>query len=324
MATAVALHSAATHAASPVLGALQLHLADWPEAPDEHGVWTPVIPAPGAGGRIPSRDPDRPVTISDPAALVAALNAEYPAVRVDRDHRSERVSPTFAGDTAAEGWIEEFRLGPDGAIEGRMQLGAQARAAVQAKRYRYLSPALYQDFTRDGEVHGMSSVALVNDPNLIFSRTIHSGAGDDKGADKLTERYKALAARTVDAAIARGAVAAAQRGYHLAAIEGHGEGIEAGLQAFEAAFPEAGGAGDAGGTAAPGVLGQRVAAGTERGGVPAQHTAAHYERPPEVGAPSEQRLAMHHEIQALARERRIPYREALMLHARGERAGAVR
>ena len=121
-----------------------------------------VIPAPGMGGELPTAD-GRVQRVPDPAVLAASINAQRTGVRVDFDHQSEPLSKTFRGSTAAEGWARDFRATATGAIEAVLDLSRSAREALRAGRYRYLSPAVLQV---DGEVTRMSSLALVNNPNM--------------------------------------------------------------------------------------------------------------------------------------------------------------
>ena len=103
------------------LGAVQLHLATWPEAAEEgDGVWTPMPPAPRDDGSSLTAD-GRPVRVSVPHELVARLNETYPAVRVDGHHHGDRSSPTFDDSTVAQGWGGGV---PD--RRGRRHMGAPA------------------------------------------------------------------------------------------------------------------------------------------------------------------------------------------------------
>ena len=102
--------------------------------------------------------------VEDMAALAAAINAQATAPRVDFDHRTERSSRTFQGSTRAEGWLSNFRINARGGIDADMALGDMADAAIRHDTYRYLSPSLILD--KGGNVIGLSSVALVNDPNF--------------------------------------------------------------------------------------------------------------------------------------------------------------
>ena len=126
---------------------------------------TEVIPPP-RDGWLTGRD-GRTYRVKSMAALAAAINTQNVAPRVDFDHRSERSSPTFSGRTRAEGWVSNCRVNAGGGIDADMQLNEVAAAEVAGGAYRYLSPALELDKQR--HVIGLSSVALVNDPNFSLS-----------------------------------------------------------------------------------------------------------------------------------------------------------
>ena len=121
-----------------------------------------VIPPPQSG-LLRGYD-GRTYKVQDMAALAAAIAAQPVAPRLDFDHRSERKSPTFAGSTRAEGWLSNFRVNARGGIDADLEPNETAASAIANDGYRYLSPALVLD--RDGNVTGLSSVALVNDPNF--------------------------------------------------------------------------------------------------------------------------------------------------------------
>ena len=122
-----------------------------------------VIPAPNAAGVIAGKD-GRRYRVKSMAALAQRIAAQEVAPRVDFDHRSERISPTFSGSTAADGWVKSVAVNSRGGINAVMELSSWALNELRRKAYRYLSPALMHD--ADMELMGLSSVALVNDPNF--------------------------------------------------------------------------------------------------------------------------------------------------------------
>lgn len=285
-----------------------------------------VIPPPGADGVLPAAD-GRVQRVRDPAALAGALNAQAHAVRVDRDHRSEPSAKTFAGTTEAEGWLSAFSVNHRGGISADAELGADMLAALRAKRYRYVSPALLLDHADD--VVGLSSVAMVNNPNLtIEAPRINSGQGSQMNADELKAAQAKLEAdqaklktdqdaaakllenaaeRAVDAAVTAGTILPAQKDYHLGAIKTHAGGIEAGITAFNAfAGPDAG-------TDAKAVtvaLTQRTApSGQPPSG---QSQAQAYATPAGWTPPSDERMGLHARVAKHARDRGISYREAVV------------
>ena len=159
-----------------------------------------VIPPPDADGLLPARV-GRRQRIADAPKLVARLNAQITRARVDFDHRSEPQSPTFADTTEAEGWLASYRLNSRGGIDADADLGAAALDSLRRRKYRYVSPALL--LTSDGDVVGLSSLALVNNPNLpleapqLNSEDTMSGTTDaDKAKEnELAERERKLVER---------------------------------------------------------------------------------------------------------------------------------
>ena len=281
-----------------------------------------VIPAPSANGLLPSRN-GRRQRILDAQQLAARLNSQATQARVDYDHKSEPQSPLFAGTTEAEGWLANYRANHRGGIDADAELGPNALERVRAKRYRYISPALL--LSANDDVVGLSSVALVNNPNLPLDAPRLNSENDVKTQEqldaeaaaaervrKLNEREARLETRVlnaaesdVDAAIAAGRILPAQKDFYLGAITTHADGIEAGAEAFNAAF----GAATAGGgpaTAAPAVLTQRIGPT----GQPASKPSAAYRTPTGWQAPSDERLELHALIADHASKRGIPYRQA--------------
>ena len=230
-----------------------------------------VVPPPGPAGLLPTRDRRRQ-RVPDIRALADRLNRQETAARVDTDHRSEPTSPTFVGETAAGGWLSNFRVNAKGGVSADMELGDELRDKVRRKAYRYVSPAYL--LGQDGVVQGLSSIALVNNPNLpLDAPTLHSMQQD--------------AAAAVDAAVLNGRVAPAMRDYFLSSITRHRDGIAAGLRLFE------------------GYLNTQIEAEIDA-------NAAGLRVPHGYCVRSGERLALHAKIEQISRSERIPYREALM------------
>lgn len=286
--------------------------------PDELDGTTPivrrVIPQPGEDGLLAARD-GRVQRVSDPAALAAALNAREVAIRIDFDHQSERDGPNFRGSTAAEGWLSDFHVDAGGGIAATLGLSSWAMRMIDQRQYRYLSPGLWlQKETR--EVIDMSSLALVNDPNLLLALNDGTGGGDAtdlagrerRAADReaAAERLMMNAAeRAVDDAVRGQRLAPAQKQFVLDAIRAHSGGIEAGIAAFEAAYPA-----DGGSRPALGSLDRRTGpAGPGPGRTTAPAAAF---RPPTGRRVDEDALELHSHVAEHARERGISYREAVM------------
>ena len=230
-----------------------------------------VVPPPGPGGVLPTRD-GRRQRVPDVRALADRLNRQETAVRVDTDHRSEPTSRTFSGETAAGGWLSNFRVNAGGGLSADMELGDELRDKVRRKSFKYISPAYL--FSEGGIVSGISSIALVNNPNLpLDAPTLHSMQQD--------------AAAVVDAAVLNGRVAPAMRDYFLNTITRHRDGIPAGLRLFE------------------GYLNTQSEAEIDANAAGLKVPHGYYVR-------SGERLALHAKIEQISRSERIPYREALM------------
>lgn len=286
-----------------------------------------VVPPPNADGVIEGRD-GRRYRMNDAAALAARINGQQVAARIDFDHRSERTSRTFAGSTAAEGWLKNARPNARGGIDADLELSIWAATSLRGGSYRYLSPALFH--TSDMEITGLSSVGLVNDPNFnLPAPTIHSTetiVDDDKNAD---EREKALearekaaderalnaATRTVDQAVADGKIPAAAKDAHLETIKAHKDGIDAGLNAFEkllAASAEAAPGGGAGGLSSDALQTLQTRVGPS--GTPnaeAKGASPAFPAPTGVLPPDAERLSLHQKIADYARQNGVSYRDAV-------------
>ena len=316
----VALH-AAQPTVSMAVAPLPIDLHAIGESVDKP-VTLEVLPPPGPDGTIVGRD-GRKHRVPDVSALSGALNAQAVQPRVDFDHASEPSSATFNGSTGAEGWLENFRINARGGIAADARMGDDAHAALRRRRYRYLSPAVLVNARN--EVVGLSSAALVNNPNFDLKppATHNQGAGDleereaklkrdqeDLKRDQAAQAQAALhaATATVEAAIVAGQIPAPQKDYHVAAIQGHAEGVWAGITAFNEAFgTDAGG----GGAAATNDLTRRVA---PRGAPPAQH--GRHERlafrtAPGAAPPGEDQLELHRNVAEYAAKRGISFRQAV-------------
>lgn len=299
--------------------------AEAPVVPDGEGgvkVRAVVIPAP-VDGVVPTRG-GTAHRLSNPAQLAAALDAQEVDVRIDFDHASEPSAKTFAGSTAAVGWVSEFRAEANGAISALLALSAEAAEKLRRRAYRYLSPGLYLA-KRGSEIVAMSSIALVNNPNMqLTAPEMHAADdGDDdrdaalqareaaveKREKEAEERALHAATAAVDRAIDGGRLLPAQKTFVLNAIQAHADGIEAGAAAFEAAHA----------APVPGLdaLGKRTA---PRGAPPGGAEVKANWKPPAGYDVRDEDLALHAEVADLALKRNISYRDAVVVSAGAEAA----
>lgn len=137
-----------------LLLALNLHLSDG-AAPE----WTIVIPA---GSTAQGHD-GREWINDNPQRIVDAFVAGGRDLPIDINHANE--IKAVAGEPApAQGWMKELQV-RDGAVWARVEWNKEGQEAIQAKHYRYLSPAIY--FDKERRIQGLKSAGLVNSPNLV-------------------------------------------------------------------------------------------------------------------------------------------------------------
>jgi len=123
-------------------------------APD----WVMLIPR---GPRIVGND-GRVFSLKEPSDVVVAFKKTGLSLPIDINHAEFLKAP--AGDESpAAGWIEELDV-RDGAIWGRVVWTPSGEAALNAKSYRYISPAILSD--KAGEVISLAGAGLVNRPNF--------------------------------------------------------------------------------------------------------------------------------------------------------------
>lgn len=176
----------ALHAAAPANGVAGLALALQALSPSEVDgsaeVVRTVVPAPGEGGRLETRD-GRVMRVSDPAALAAAINAQDVGVRVDFDHQSEPASPTFRGSTVAEGWARRFRAAADSSIEAALDMSGWASSNKISLDERTRSPHQGRQPREAGAERSdaLDAGSRCGRPYRDAIRRVYSRAGIDSG-----------------------------------------------------------------------------------------------------------------------------------------------
>jgi len=126
--------------------------------------WVQLLPAPDARGMIHCRD-GRSWLLDDLPGVVAAFAAHGAPLAVDYGHSMDR--PERAGTVEAEraaGWLEQLEV-RDGALWGRIEWTARARAMLAAREFRFFSPTLGVD-PKSRRVHKLIGGALVARPAL--------------------------------------------------------------------------------------------------------------------------------------------------------------
>ncbi len=121
--------------------------------------------------------------MSDAQAVINASKGQ--PLPIDFEHATHLKAPN--GDAApAAGWIEDFRVRPDGAIEARIDWTESGRKAVEAREYRFISPAFHHRKS-DGEVVKIIHAGLVNQPNFTMTALNRK---EDKPTMKLSAKLR--------------------------------------------------------------------------------------------------------------------------------------
>ena len=159
--------NATAFAAAPASAVgLMLALAADGQAPE----WVQLMPA---GPDIEGRD-GRRFSMPDPVAVARRSRTPF---ALDWEHGQDLLAPQGHAAPAA-GWVEEITA-RDGGIWARVDWTERARAAIAAREYRFVSPALLQ--TKEGAVVELVGAALVNRPNFdmaaLARRESHTSEG---------------------------------------------------------------------------------------------------------------------------------------------------
>lgn len=158
------------------------------ELPREAPVEAPLFPTP-INKRIAARD-GRNFGMSNPAAIVAAFDANAQEIPVDLEHASEIKAPN--GEPApAVGWITSIFV-RGGTIFAKFDWTTAGAALLREGAYRYLSPAFHTD-SKTGEILKIVSVALTNRPALMLPALTSM---DPNNAPQLTEAERKICALT--------------------------------------------------------------------------------------------------------------------------------
>ena len=106
---------------------------------------------------------------------------------VDYEHQ------TLTGEQApAAGWVKELFL-DDGQIKARVEWTDRAKAYLENREYRYLSPVITVRKT-DGKAMGLHSIALTNTPAIEHMEAIVNSLNFEGGQNTMNEFMKKLAA----------------------------------------------------------------------------------------------------------------------------------
>lgn len=132
-------------------------------------------------GKNMGRDGRGPFFLNNPQSVInnsLALNHGIDGV-IDYEHQTDFASENGQPAPAA-GWIKEYEAREDG-LWGKIDWTTNARKRIEAKEYRYVSPAI--SYNKQGEIVAITRASLVNVPNLNLAAL--NKYGEDNMADKL-------------------------------------------------------------------------------------------------------------------------------------------
>jgi phage I-like protein len=112
------------------------------------------------------------LTAASAERVIAAIKRMGRDIQIDFDHASEDPELKAAGKAIASGWLrfDSLTYEPGRGIVGRIEWTDDAAAAIAKKQYRFLSPVIFFN-KKTGDVLGLKSIALTNDPALNLPAT---------------------------------------------------------------------------------------------------------------------------------------------------------
>lgn len=150
--------------------------------------WVQLLPL----GKVTPVDGRGPWRVTDPAGVVAASLDAGRELPIDYEHQTQ-LSEQNGQPAPAAGWIKELQVRRDG-IYGRVEWTEKAKAHIEAREYRFLSPVFIFD-TETREVLRIQMAALTNTPAL----TMTALAKREEGMDELLKQLRALLGLDKDA-----------------------------------------------------------------------------------------------------------------------------
>jgi phage I-like protein len=131
--------------------------------------WIELLPP---GPDIQGRD-GRHWRLPDSGAIVAAFREGRIPLPLDYEHATELTAPCGEPSPAA-GWIEDLELRANGSIWGRVAWTDKARAMVNSREYRFISPAFLVERATQ-VIRKLISAALTHHPNLDLAALNRAG-----------------------------------------------------------------------------------------------------------------------------------------------------
>lgn len=130
--------------------------------------WLQLLPATSFSGT----DGRGPYDAPNASALVSRFQAEGRRIPVDENHSID-LAGKQGHPSPARGWITELQPRADG-VWGKVEWTDAGRALVKGKDYGFLSPVFFHSKSKPYRISSIERVALTNDPNLPFLKSLHS------------------------------------------------------------------------------------------------------------------------------------------------------
>jgi phage I-like protein len=150
--------------------AVAINTMEIPPANGDLPDWVPLVPA----GQVIGRD-GRQWRNPHPEQVAESFRQLRRDLPIDIEHSTELKGPK--GEPApAVGWVMELEVRA-GEIWGRTEWTGDGKALVANRAYRYLSPVIIYD-RASGDIVGITSVGLTNQPNLVLPALNSDNGGD--------------------------------------------------------------------------------------------------------------------------------------------------
>lgn len=114
----------------------------------------------------------------DHAEQVLAMSKDFWAgteMMIDYDHQAAYAADGVGNQAPAAAWVKSLTIGDDG-IHAKVEWTAPARAALEQREYRYISPD-FRFAKKTGEVTRIVRASLTNSPALDLPALAHVRAG---------------------------------------------------------------------------------------------------------------------------------------------------
>jgi len=140
-----------------------------------------------------------PFMVDEPAArrVIASFSRLGRDIVIDYDHATFLGEARYLGAAPAAGWIRGLRWDPAAGLLARVDWTARAKGLIEAREYRYHSPAMFLD--EADRLQEIVAGALTNNPAthdalpLVASRILASREAEEAAGENKGDRMQAIA-----------------------------------------------------------------------------------------------------------------------------------